>query len=102
MTNANFQPRPRGRPPKKMTGEELLRRFGHKTLVWCDEHGTPAADQTTPTAYIRPLTKVEEEQFRIAALNEALAEAPDFERCNVDGTPDPNGTHWKLRADPVA
>jgi hypothetical protein len=86
-----------------MTGAEFLRRFGHKTLVWCDENGEPAADQTTATGYIRPLTKAEQkEQAQIAWLKEALAASPEFERCNVDGIPDPSGTHWKLHDSPVA
>jgi hypothetical protein len=50
---------PRGRPRKALTGAELLRRYPNRTLVWCDEHGTPAADQTTPTGYIRALTKAQ-------------------------------------------
>ena len=86
-----------------MTGAEFLRRFGHKTLVWCDKNGEPAADQATPTGYVRPLTKAEQkEQAEIAWLNEALAANPDFERCNADGVPDANGTHWQLRDSPVA
>lgn len=86
-----------------MTGAEFLRRFGHKALVWCDENGEPAADQTNPTGYIRPLTKAEaKEQAQMAWLNETLAANPDFERCDADGTPDANGTHWKLRDRPGA
>ena len=92
----------RGRPPKKMTGGELLRRYRNKTLVWCDENGEPAADQTTPTKQIRALTKAEEKELAQTRVNEVLAANPAFERCNADGVSDPNGTHWKLRDSPVA
>jgi hypothetical protein len=85
-----------------MTGGELLRRYRNKTLVWCDENGEPAADQTTPTKHIRALTKAEEKRAQTAWVNEVLAANPVLERCNADGIPDPNGTHWKLRDSPVA
>jgi hypothetical protein len=81
-----------------MTGAELLSRYRNRTLVWCDDNAAPVADQTTPTGYIRPLTKAEEKrEAQIAWLNEALAASPEFERCNADGTPCPKGTHWQLR-----
>jgi len=41
------------------------------------------------------------EAAAIAQINEALSSNPDFQRCTSDGTPDPNGTHWKLR-EPVS
>jgi hypothetical protein len=83
-----------------MTGAELLSRYRNKTLVWCDENGTPAADQTTPTEYIRPLTKAKAERaVQIAWLKDALAACPEFERCDADGTPNRKGTHWQLRDD---
>jgi hypothetical protein len=80
-----------------MTGAELLRYYRKRTLVWCDKNGAPAADQMTPTGYIRPLTKAEAKRAaQIAWLNDALAACPEFERCDADGTPNPKGTHWQL------
>jgi hypothetical protein len=55
--------------------------------------GNPAADQTAPTGYVRPLTKAEaREAAAIAQINEVLSSNPDFQRCTSDGTPDRNGT----------
>jgi len=47
------------------------------------------------------LTKAQLEEAAIAEVNEILGSNPNFERCASDGTPDPNGTHWKLR-EPVS
>jgi hypothetical protein len=81
-----------------MTGAELVNRFCNKTLVWCDKNGTPVADQTTPTGYIRPLSKAEgKKASRIAYIDQVLAANPEFERCDADGTANPTGTHWRLR-----
>jgi hypothetical protein len=104
MAKRNFQPRPRGRPPiMELTGAGLLRRFRHKTLVWCDENGEPVNDQAVPTGYVRPVTKTEGKRLaQIAHINEVLGGSSEFERCDADGMPDPNGTHWKLRDNPVA
>jgi hypothetical protein len=41
----------RGRPPKEFTVEEFLHRHRNKTLIWCDENGNPAPDQSA--GYIR-------------------------------------------------
>jgi hypothetical protein len=76
----------------------LLRRHP-RGLIWCDENGNPAPDQSA--GYIRALTKAELEEAAIAEINETLSSNPDFVRCTADGTPDPNGTHWKLR-EPVS
>jgi hypothetical protein len=59
--------------------------------------GKPAADQTAPTGYIRPLTRAEEEEAAIAQITEVLNSNPDFQRCTSNGTSDSDGTHWKLR-----
>jgi hypothetical protein len=89
---------PRGRPPKELTGPELLRRYRKRTLVWCDENGEVAAGQTTPTGYVRALTKSEaKEAAAIAAVDAALADNPEFARCDRDGTPNPKGALWRLR-----
>jgi hypothetical protein len=77
-----------------MTTAQFLHRFRNRTLVWCDEAGRPAVDQTVATGYIRPPTKRETE---IAEIEHALAANPEFERCTSDGTPDPNGTRWQFR-----
>jgi hypothetical protein len=89
--------RPRGRPPKQMTGPELLRRFGDRTLVWCDEHGNVAADQTQPTEYVRALTKTEEFEAQVAEVDAILSANPEFERCDPKGASDSKGDRWKLR-----
>ena len=88
---------PRGRPRKTLTVPEFMRRYRNRMLAWCDENDTLAADQTAPTGYIRPLTKVKEEEATIAQINDVLSSNPDFQRCTSYGTPDPNGIHWKLR-----
>jgi hypothetical protein len=93
------RPKPRGRPRKTLTVEEFLHRYRDTPLTWCDENGNPTPDQSA--GYIRPLTAAEKQAAAIAEINETLSSNPEFERCTSDGTPDPNGDHWKLR-EPVS